>query len=54
MSDFEKIRNFLEKIEHADIRFKKHFYYKVKDRPISEELVREYLKKIVSCKVNGV
>lgn len=43
METYEKVRKFLEEVE--DIRFKKHFYDRVKERPVSEELVREYLKK---------
>lgn len=45
MAHFEKVRKFLENINQEDIVFKKHFYDKIKERPISEELVREYLKK---------
>ncbi|MDP2750708.1 MAG: hypothetical protein Q8O89_07810 [Nanoarchaeota archaeon] len=43
METYEKVRKFLDEVE--DIRFKKHFYDRIKERPISEELVKEYLKK---------
>jgi len=45
MAHFEKVKKFLEDINQENVIFKKHFYDKIKERPISEELVREYLKK---------
>ncbi|MFC1690936.1 DUF4258 domain-containing protein [Nanoarchaeota archaeon] len=45
MSCFEKVKNCLEELKDENIKFKKHFYYRTEDRPISEVLVREYLKK---------
>ncbi len=45
MSDFEKVKKFLEQVSDENIIFKDHFYDKVKERPITENLVREYLKK---------
>lgn len=45
MSSLEKIKKFLENLEERNIHFKEHFYDKVKERPISEALVREYLQK---------
>jgi len=39
------IRQLLDKISQDKIIFKKHFYERVKDRPITEELVRDYIKK---------
>jgi hypothetical protein len=45
MSTFERIKKFLEKVNEKNINFKKHFFDKVKERPISEKLVREHLKK---------
>lgn len=45
MSAFEVVKMFLEQILDSDINFKEHFYDQIMDRPISEELVREYLKK---------
>lgn len=47
MTYFEKVKKFLENINQDNILFKKHFYDKVKERPITEELVREHLKKTV-------
>ena len=45
MSSFDKVKKFLEEIKDENIKFKKHFYDKVKERPISEAMVREHLKK---------
>ncbi|MBC8500589.1 MAG: DUF4258 domain-containing protein [Nanoarchaeota archaeon] len=45
MSSFEKVKKFLEQLKNENIHFKKHFHNKVKERPISEELVRKHLKK---------
>ena len=41
----EKVKKFLDALEEKDIHFKEHFHDKIKERPISEELVKEYLKK---------
>ncbi|MAE42988.1 hypothetical protein CMO93_04400 [Candidatus Woesearchaeota archaeon] len=45
MSSFEKVKKFLKELKEENIHFKKHFYDKVKERPISEEMIREYIKK---------
>ena len=45
MDNVEKVRKFLDKVKHENIYFKKHFYDKIKERPISERMVRETLKK---------
>ena len=45
MSSFEKIKKFLEEVKDENIHFKKHFYDKTKERPISESLVKTSLKK---------
>ncbi len=45
MSSFEKVKKFLEEMKDENIHFKEHFYDKVKERPISERLLRNYLKK---------
>ena len=45
MSQFEKVKKFLEELKQENIKFKKHFYDKVKERPISEAMIREYVKK---------
>lgn len=45
MSSIEKIKKFLEEIDDENIKFKKHFYDRIMDRPISEELIRKYIKK---------
>jgi hypothetical protein len=44
MSLVDKIGEFLEKVEGKDIIFKKHFNDRIKERPISKELVKRYLK----------
>ena len=45
MSSFEKVKKFLEEIKDENINFKKHFYDKTKERPVSEGLVKSSLKK---------
>lgn len=45
MSSFEKVKKFLERLKDENIKFKKHFYDRIKERPITEVLVRKYLKK---------
>ena len=45
MPSFEKVKKFLEELNQENLKFKKHFYDKVKERPISEAMVREHLKK---------
>jgi len=45
MSHLEKIKKFLNEVSQDNIIFKKHFYDRIEKRPISEGLVREYLKK---------
>ena len=45
MSSFEKVKKFLEQAKGENIHFKKHFYDKTKERPISEALARSSLKK---------
>lgn len=45
MSPFDKVKKFLEELKEDNVKFKKHFYDKIKERPISEELLRKYLKK---------
>ena len=45
MDNLEKIKTFLKSLKQENIRFKKHFYDKIKERPITEELVRAYLNK---------
>ena len=45
MSSFEKVKKALEELKDENIHFKKHFYDKTKERPISEGMVKEYLKK---------
>ncbi len=42
---FAKIKKFLEEINTANIYFKKHFHDRSQDRPVSEDLIRAYLKK---------
>ena len=45
MPVFDKVKKFLDELKYGNIYFKKHFYDKVRERPISESLVREYLKR---------
>jgi len=45
MDNLEKVRKFLDEVKDENIYFKKHFYDKIKERPISERMVRENLKK---------
>jgi hypothetical protein len=45
MSDIGKVKKFLDNISPDNIIFKKHFYDRVVQRPITEELVRDCLKK---------
>jgi len=45
MQPFDKVKQFLDDLEQKDIRFKEHFYDKTKERPISEGMIRENLKK---------
>lgn len=45
MPSFEKVKKFLEELKDENVHFKKHFYDKTKERPISEGLVRSSLKK---------
>ena len=45
MPSFEKVRKFLENVKQEDIKFRKHFYDKIKERPVTEAMVREYLKR---------
>lgn len=45
MPSFEKVKKILEELKDENIHFKKHFYDKTKERPISEGLVKSSLKK---------
>lgn len=45
MDNLERIKSFLKTLKEENIKFKKHFYDKIKERPISEKLVRECIKK---------
>ena len=40
-----KIKKFLDNLKDENIHFKKHFYDRAKDRPISEQLIRTNLRK---------
>lgn len=42
---YDRVKKFLEEIGEGDLKFKKHFYDKIQERPISEFLVRTCLKK---------
>jgi len=41
----QKIRDFLKNLKDENIHFKKHFYDRAKERPITEEMVRLNLRK---------
>jgi hypothetical protein len=43
--DIERIRKFLAELKDENINFRQHFYGRAIERPISEALVREYLKR---------
>ncbi len=45
MFSFEKVKRFLEQVQEENIHFKEHFYERVSERPISEELVRKYIQQ---------
>ncbi len=40
-----KIKDFLKNLKDENIHFKKHFYDRAKERPISEKLIRANLRK---------
>ena len=42
---FDNVKKFLERVGEENIKFKKHFYEKTGERPVSENLVRGYLRK---------
>ena len=42
---FNKVKKYLEKSKEENIKFKPHFYERVRNRPISKDFVKEYLKK---------
>ena len=41
----DRVKTFLESVLEENLHFKPHFYDRISERPITEELVREYLKK---------
>ena len=41
----KKLKKFFEDLKEEDIKFKQHFYDRAKERPISEKLVRENIRK---------
>lgn len=45
MRSFDKVKKFLEGLKEENIKFKSHFYEKILDRPISEDLVKDLLKR---------
>lgn len=45
MDNLEKIRIFLKTLKEENVKFRKHFHDKIRERPISEGLIRKYLKK---------
>lgn len=46
MLSFERVKSFLEQVQKENIHFKEHFYDRVIERPISEELVLKYINQI--------
>lgn len=42
---FERVKRFLESVKQENIFFKKHFHERTLERPVSEGMVRRYLKK---------
>jgi len=44
-SALNKIRLFLENLKDENIIFKRHFHDRTMERPISESLIKEHLKK---------
>ncbi len=45
MSSLEHVKRFLETVKDENIIFKHHFYERITERPISETLVRKYIKR---------
>ncbi len=45
MSSTEQVKQFLQEIKPENIQFKHHFFERIQERPISEEMVRKYLKQ---------
>jgi len=45
MELFNSIKQFLVGLDENNIHFKKHFYDKIRERPISEGLVKSSIKK---------
>jgi len=45
MYAYENVKKFLETINEENIKFKQHFYERTLDRPISDALIKKYLKK---------
>ncbi|MBU0459363.1 MAG: hypothetical protein KJ597_00350 [Nanoarchaeota archaeon] len=45
MSSLQRVKKFLEELKQENITFKHHFFERVQERPISEEMARKYLKQ---------
>jgi len=45
MSSLERVKMFLEEVDTENIYFKQHFYERVKERSISEEIVLKYIQQ---------
>jgi len=45
MGDLEDVRKFLSNFDLINLEFKKHFYDIIVQRPISDDLVKEIIKK---------
>ena len=45
MLPFDRVKKFLESVSEENLHFKQHFQERISERPITEELVREYIKQ---------
>ncbi len=45
MNPFETVKKFLTDVNIDQIKFKKHFYDRILERPISESMIKKQLKK---------
>ena len=44
--DLKEVKNFLERLNQEDITFDKHFYKRIRERPINESMVRSFLSQV--------
>lgn len=43
--ELKQVKDFLKNMDQKNIRFDPHFYKRVKERPISENMVRKFLSQ---------